>query len=57
MASLSLACFSVLFSITSPNILTASAIKNVELIFNENEKNNALSILANQEASNIGVEI
>ena len=57
MASLSLACFSVLFSITSPNILTVSAIKNFELIFNEHEKNSALSILANQEASNIGVEI
>ena len=39
------------------NILTVGAIKIVELLFNEHEKDNALSILANQEASIVRVVI
>ena len=52
-----MACFSVLCSVASPNILTAGAIKNFELAFNESKKDNALSILTNQEGSIIAVAV
>ena len=57
MTSLWLACFYVLCSVACPNILTAGVIKNFELTFNESKKDNALSILANQEASIIAVVV
>ena len=52
-----MACFSVLFLVASPNILRAGAIKNFELTFNESKKDNALSILTNQEGSMIAVAV